>query len=151
MRRRPVQREHAFEAINVTPLIDVVMCLIVFFLLVGKLANDRSAALPLPKSSQGETDKPPDVLIVTVQGAPGPAVGGEAWPAGVPTVSIEDRPSPGPAALERFLRARLAERPLSVVQVRAERSLDYGAVQPVLAACARAGAKTVRLALERVQ
>ncbi len=135
------------------------MCLIVFFLLVGKLATDRSADLRLPKSSQGESEKAADVLVVTVRrsapgaaapapdpGAPAPGPGG--WPALVPTVTADERRLGEPRALETWVRTRLAERPLSVVQVRAERDLPYGAVQPVLSACARGGATTVRLALE---
>lgn len=159
MKRRRTHPDHAFEAINVTPMIDVVMCLIIFFLLVGKLATDRSAALRLPESRQGETEKAADVLVVSVTRNPS-GVGGAvpdsprtsgpgAWPALVPAVLIEDRAMPDPGALERLVRTRLAERPAAVVQVRAERDLQYGAVQPVLSALARAGAGTVRLALER--
>lgn len=144
-------------------MIDVVMCLIIFFLLVGKLATDRSAALRLPVSSQGEAEKASDTLVVSVTRTPPPGGGGGAesapsatqaagaWNAAVPFVIAEDRALEGPGALERLVRTRLAERPLCVVQVRAERDLSYGSVQPVLSALARGGAKTVRLALERVQ
>lgn len=141
-------------------MIDVVMCLIIFFLLVGKLATDRSAALRLPQSSQGETEKAADILVVSITRNPGgvgasistPATGAPSkagWPALVPTVLIEDRSMPDASSLERLVRTRLSERPAAVVQVRAERDLAYGAVQPVLSALARAGATTVRLALER--
>lgn len=154
MRRRAIHPDHAFEAINVTPLIDVVMCLIVFFLLVGKLATDRSASMRLPESSVGETDKAADILVVTVTRTPPPVARGVevvpgGWPGAVPAVVVEDRRLPDSAALERFIHTRMAERPLSVVQVRAERDLSYGAVRPVLSAIARGGATTVRLALER--
>ncbi len=140
-------------------MIDVVMCLIIFFLLVGKLATDRSAALRLPVSSQGEAEKASDIFVVSVTRTPPTGSGGDAsppagpggWAAAVPFVIAEDRPLPDPGALERLVRTRLAERPLCVVQVRAERDLSYGSVQPVLSALARGGAKTVRLALERAQ
>lgn len=133
-------------------MIDVVMCLIIFFLLVGKLATDRSAALRLPESSRGESEKAADVLVVSVTRNPAGVVasGRGGWPGLVPTVLIEDRAMPDAGALERLVRTRLIERPNAVVQVRAERDLAYGAVQPVLSALARAGATTVRLALERV-
>lgn len=149
MRRRTTHPDHAFEAINVTPLIDVVMCLIVFFLLVGKLATDRSQALRLPESAHGEVEKAADILVVTVRGTPTPSSSPDAWPSLVPEVLVDDRRLGSPVALEAWVRTRLAERPLSVLQLRAQRDLSYGAVQPVLAACARAGAGTVRLALER--
>ena len=36
--------------LNVTPLIDIVMVLIIFFLLVGQLAMDRKGAVDLPEA-----------------------------------------------------------------------------------------------------
>ena len=36
------------EGVNVVPMIDVVLCLIVFFLLVGHLAAERRVAMNLP-------------------------------------------------------------------------------------------------------
>ena len=40
--------------LNVTPLIDIVMVLIIFFLLVGQLAMDRKGAVDLPEAASGE-------------------------------------------------------------------------------------------------
>lgn len=138
-------------------MIDVVMCLIIFFLLVGKLATDRSAALRLPVSREGESEKASDILVVNVTRRPpalpdsSPPPPGPGWGGSVPSVLVEDRRMNDAGSLERLVRTRLIERPLCVVQVRAERDLPYGAVQPVLGALARGGAKTVRLALERTR
>jgi biopolymer transport protein ExbD len=156
LKRRSRNTDHSFEAINVTPMIDVVMCLIIFFLLVGKLATDRSAALRLPQSKEGEAEKASDTLVVSVTRTPPPGATDTStvptgWPAAVPFVISEDRTLADAGSLERLVRTRLLERPLCVVQVRAERDLSYGSVQPVLSALARGGAKTVRLALERTQ
>ena len=154
MRRRTLNSiGHPIEGINATPLIDVVMCLIVFFLLVGKMAADKGAGIRLPQTAVGELDKAADVIVVTVAGAPSAvgAPGSPTWPAGVPGVSVDQSDMNSPLSMETYIRSRLAERPLCVVQVRAERDLNYGQVQPVLAAIARGGATTVRLAMERAQ
>ena len=50
MRDRPMRRHHLPESHgthpNVTPLIDVVMCLIVFFMLVAMVAQARGEVVP---------------------------------------------------------------------------------------------------------
>src|ERR1051326_8566662 len=72
MRLRTFHPPHPFGKINVTPMIDVVMCLIVFYLIVGKLAADQRSAMRLPASATGAEDKAQDLLIVNVMpGAPG--------------------------------------------------------------------------------
>ena len=49
-------RAKARPQINVTPLIDVIMCLIIFFLLCGKFAKDEaSARAKIPQSELGQT------------------------------------------------------------------------------------------------
>ena len=65
MRRRSITPHRSFGEVNVTPLIDVVMCLIIFYLMVGKLATDRKTPVTLPESAVG-TQAEPDVLVVNV-------------------------------------------------------------------------------------
>jgi len=47
--------------INVTPLIDVVMCLIIFFLLVGTLSTD--APVRLPQTATGQADSARSITL----------------------------------------------------------------------------------------
>ena len=44
MRRRSLMPEETVAPVNATPLIDVVLCMIVFFLIVGRLAESQSIA-----------------------------------------------------------------------------------------------------------
>ncbi|MDF1869704.1 MAG: biopolymer transporter ExbD, partial [Phycisphaerales bacterium] len=39
--------------VNVTPMIDVVMCLIVFYLMVGQLALDRKSSIVVAETRTG--------------------------------------------------------------------------------------------------
>ena len=50
MKRRSFasSQSHEFHGINVTPMIDVVMCLIIFFLVVSSLAATVIPAVPPP-------------------------------------------------------------------------------------------------------
>ena len=53
MRRKRFQPMHT-EHVNVTPLIDVIMCLIVFFLLCGQLAREESNdKVQIPRAELG--------------------------------------------------------------------------------------------------
>jgi biopolymer transport protein ExbD len=141
MRPRTLQhRPDASMKLNVTPLIDVVMVLIVFFLIVGKLAADRSAFVKLPMTSAGD---PSVVRGVTVALLP-PREG----PAGVPEILVEGQPVPL-EQLGEALKLRLPElaggQQQTPVFLRADRSLPYGMVRPVIAACRNAGITSLRL------
>jgi biopolymer transport protein ExbD len=127
-----------FGEINVTPLIDVVMCLIIFYLMVGKLATDRKTRVNLPDSAIG-AEAEPQVLVVNV------LPGGQAG-----RVIVENKPLEDAASLELLVRDRLDAQPGTIVQIRAEQDLPFGIVSPVMLACTKAGAKDVRLAAERV-
>jgi biopolymer transport protein ExbD len=145
MRRRGLThgtgRAGHFGEINVTPLIDVVMCLIIFYLMVGKLATDRKAEVKLPKSTVGSQAEP-EVLIVNV-------LSGAGMPARADVV-VEGKPIDVEADLEPLVRQRLESKPGTVVEVRASRDLPFGVVSPVLHACTKGGGQNIRLATERV-
>lgn len=148
MRRRHRQHVHAFEGINVTPLIDVVMCLIIFFLIVGKLSADRSQQVKLPETRHGESAKAQDPMVVDVLHAAAGAPGA-AWLGGVGRVLVSGREVADATMLENILRDRILDRPGTAIEVRADRDLPYAAVEPVLRAAGKAGARSVRLATEK--
>ncbi len=138
MRRRVLHAHHPFGDVNVTPLIDVVMCMIVFFLIVGKLVADQRAQLRLPETRSGSAKPAQDVFVINVLASPD---SGEA------RVVVDNEPVETPV-LRELLRARLLRDPATVVQLRASRELPYGAVRPVIDACRDAGVPSVRLAAE---
>ncbi|MEL6739543.1 MAG: biopolymer transporter ExbD [Planctomycetota bacterium] len=121
--------------INVTPLIDVVMCLIVFFLLVGQLALDRRGSDPLPRTLFGERAEPPEPVVVSVLDG------------GLVLLDGVERPV---ESLETALAGRLAREPGLRLRVRAGRDRDFAEVRPVLAAAGEAGIATLELATERL-
>jgi biopolymer transport protein ExbD len=155
MRRRRTHREHHSSEINVTPLIDVVMCLIIFYLMVGKLATDRKTPVTLPESAVGAEAEHGMLIVNVARPVPGvetatPAAGG--WPsetAAAARVVVDGTPLESEEALQRLVRARLDADGSLVVQIRAEQEFAFGVVAPVMRACTRGGAKSVRLAARR--
>ncbi len=134
---------HGGSEINTTPLIDVVMCLIVFYLIVGKLASGQLAEVDLPDATTGDRETPSELFIVNVRS---PDESARAWRVSNAAVIIEGDPVPSPEALTRMLRDRVASKPDTQVQLRASRQLPFAEVDPVLRACTDAGVADITLA-----
>jgi biopolymer transport protein ExbD len=141
MKFRSLQHHAPTGKINVTPLIDVVMVLIVFYLIVGQLAADRRARVDLPATAigvqeEGASSKRPIVITLSGEG-------------GIATIDVDGSPVADAPALATLLKGLDASnRP---VHVRADRGLEYGSVGPLLDACRQAGVASVKLATRRAQ
>lgn len=135
MRIRPPQAANA--KINVTPMIDVVMCLIVFFLIVGQLASDRYEQIDLPASGVGFESDSSDPLVINIVRRDGEV-----------RVVIE-REEIDLATLESIARQHAGASAEGAIRVRAGRTLAYGDVRPVIDACRRAGVRSIALASEK--
>ena len=138
MRVRSFHHVGGISKINVTPLIDVVMVLIIFFLIVGRLASEHGAKVKLPDSASGKVEGDLTKVIVNVASVkPGE------------TVLIIDGISLTLMQLEEFLTRRRVSQPESQVLLRADRVLKYGEVEPVIAVCRKVGFNSIRLVTER--
>lgn len=138
-RRRSSRSRRAGEPLNVTPLIDVVMVLIIFYLMVGSFIDVDYEDVRLPLSTEGAP--PTEGKVFTINVLPPDEAGGRA--------EIHVR---GQVVTTRDLASRLeAERrrtPELSVQLRATRDLPYGAVEPVVRAVAGVGVRSLRLVTE---
>ena len=121
--------------VNVTPMIDVVMCLIVFYLIVGHLVMEREGLARLPESVQGEEqDDYIEPIILTIIDDTRVTVDG--------VDTAIDR-------LESVLGGKMAQQPGVTVRMRAGREMEYELVEPVIDACRAAGVSSLELATER--
>lgn len=133
MRRRTagLAREHPVSHVNVTPMIDVVMCLIVFYLIVGRLVLERRGEVSLPVSTVGDAAaEHADPLVISIERE------------GI--IRLDGREI-APDALADALALRGKGR----VRLRGDRSLPYEAIRPVLDACRDAGITSIELATEQ--
>lgn len=123
---------------NMTPMIDVVFQLIIFFLLSSHLAKQEThLALPLPTAASGretpDDDKPRITVNVLADG----------------TLLLANRSVTGDD-LVGILRERLATHGGELeVRIRSDRSVAYAHVEPIMLACARAGIWNVSYAVLR--
>ena len=139
MRRRSIDPMHD-EHVNVTPLIDVMMCLIIFFLVCGKLAAQESndkVIVPRAELGQQLPEQRDRLLINVVPRGSEQTVATEE-----PLVYVRG----GEIAmndLAKYLRDEKGKTPDVKVIIRADRNIPYQWIAPVLTACAQAGIKSV--------
>lgn len=143
MRRRGLEPMHD-EHVNVTPLIDVVMCLIIFFMICGKLAKDEANDdVKIPTASLGqELPEQRDRLIINVVHAPDSIHGGQVDPSIQPDIYVRGQQISA-ADLESYLEKEKRDAPDIKVILRADRDLAYDWIAPILISCAQANIKAV--------
>ncbi len=137
--RKPNLRVTAAADFNITPMIDVVMLLIVFFLLASHLSRQETQTpLELPKADTGldpieETNRRRIIVNVLPDG--------DVLLAGQPV------------SHEEFARRIQVERQASSreleVRIRADRQVHYRHVGPLLVACAKNNLWKVSFAVQR--
>ena len=117
--------------INVTPLVDVCLVLLIIFMVVTPLIND---AVRLPETpTPGAMAERPDQFVVVVGGDGGVAVAGR------------------PVTADGLAEALRAEaRAGREVVIKADRAIPYGRVREVMLALSRAGIGRVGLVTRRI-
>jgi biopolymer transport protein ExbD len=139
--RLPPRRSLASAYINMTPMIDVTFQLIIFFLLSSRLAQQETQMeLDLPAAASGreavDDDRPRLTVNVSADGRV--------------MLSSTETPPEEMARRLRIERERLGGD--LEVRVRADRSVPYRLVAPILLACAEAGIWNVTFAVvEKVE
>ena len=119
--------------INVTPMIDVLLVLLIIFMVVQQgLQRGVSMQVPPPKDKNdvAQQNNPEDQIVLEV--TPGP------------NYAINTRPVTG-AALEQTLRDIYAQRPRKVIFVKGAENLSYGDVVHAVDASRAAGVEVVGL------
>ena len=122
--------------INVTPLVDVVLVLLIIFMVVTPmLQRGKDVILPLSKV----VDKDPgsgDPLILSVTSDK------RVW---------VDKDSYDPAGLEQRLRDEIIAQPNRPFLLKGDSRVTGGGIRNVMAIARKAGARGVRIAVEQIR
>lgn len=139
--RPPTSSARAGLGINMTPMIDVVFQLIIFFLVASHLARQETqVAVDLPTAASGhQEDEQPELRRVVVNVLPGIGTDGRVQVGGRLLTHTE---------LDAMIQyeSRSGDRGLEV-RIRSDRRMPYRAVEPILLSCARAGVWNVTFAV----
>jgi biopolymer transport protein ExbD len=121
------------EGIDITPLMDIVFQLLLFFILTSAFLQP-SLPLDLPGSSR-EPEQAEADMVVSVDGNGRVFLNEDAVPAPIETI-------------EPALRRLVTEKPDAVVILRGDRQVRYGSFFEILDTIRNVGIKTVNLAYE---
>ena len=116
-------RPEPMSEINVTPLVDVMLVLVVIFIITAPLLTS-SIKLDLPKTDAAKPVDAPKFVSLTIDRA------GQAF--------FNDKPVTQPELAQRLTDAAAAN-PDTEVQLRADQSVPYGRVVEVMGAAQKAG------------
>ncbi|MCK5696805.1 MAG: biopolymer transporter ExbD [Gammaproteobacteria bacterium] len=113
---------------NLTPLIDIVFLLLVFFMLTSHFVRDEVLNIDLPEADSGEAlDEPQQVeVIINEEGD---------YSVNSQRVSLE--------ALEQLLVTELSEQKEKIVRIRGDENVDLGIAIGAFDAARKAGASGV--------
>jgi biopolymer transport protein ExbD len=159
----PMAEEH----VNVTPLIDVVMCLIIFFMICGKLAKDEmtggEVAIPLARLGQEIKEQRGRLVINIVPDTSIPLPAGmdatkpdqkqavsEFYGRIPPKIWVRGKER-SETELVDFLRTEVKDNKDLKVMIRADQAQQYVYVAPILVDCARANIKSVNFSTMELQ
>lgn len=120
------QSQRSSADINIVPLVDVILVLLVIFIVTAPLIT-QAVKVDLPDADSQPADSRVQPVVVTIE-----ADGALHW-AGSPLTLAE---------LEQRARG-LAARPDAELHIEADRAVAYDAVAQVLAAAARAGVERI--------
>jgi len=134
--RLPSQSIQRGLQFNITPLIDVVFLLIIFFLVASHfIRNEQVEQVELPTATQGrDEDEVPSRILVTVASDKRLLLGGHE-------ATLEE--------IERRLQFVAEEHGAgsTELRIRADRSVPYSVIEPLLLTAARLGITKVRFAV----
>jgi len=122
--------------INITPLVDVVLVLLIIFMVVTPmLQRGKSVTLPKSRSTEKEKkDSDPLILSVTLDRQ----------------VYLEKDPLDD-AGLEAALRRELQKKPDRRILLKGDEKLSYGEIRRVMNVARKAGARGINLGVEELK
>ena len=118
--------------INVTPLIDVVLVLLIIFMVVTPLL-ERGKSVNLPHSQKSDENKEPETLVISMPSDK------TLWVEGTQATT---------ETLASVLSLAIAEHPGRKVVLKGDETLTVGPVREVMAAAKAAGVNQVLLAVQ---
>lgn len=127
--RRPAGRYRPMSEINVTPLVDVMLVLLVVFMVAAPLLT-IGVPVDLPQTQAPPITDPKEPLVITINGS------GQIF--------IHDTEIPTQSLVAR-LEAITGNNPEALLYVRADKAIDYGRVLEVMSLVSAAGFHKVSL------
>lgn len=116
--------DEAVSEINVTPLVDVMLVLVIILLVTAPLLTQSvNVALPKTASTTPDTEKQPMQLGIDAQGG----------------ITLNKNAVADLSALDTTLRGELTANPELIIHIYADQGVNYGKVAEIMATVQHAG------------
>ena len=122
------------RSLNLTPLIDIVFLLLVFFMLTSHFVNDEAISIDLPQALSAVTQDEETVVEVIINSQGEISINGER-------VDLNE--------LENKLSTSLAAKEKKLVTLRGDQAANLGIAVNVLDAAKKAGAESVDIVTQQ--
>lgn len=126
---------HSNVVLNLTPLIDIVFLLLVFFMLTAHFVEDQALVVDLPDADNAPSATENEEIVTVIISSQG-------------EILINDQPAPEDELVE-FLRNALDKSEDRMMRIRGDSEANLGVAVKVLDAAEAAGAKAVDILTEK--
>ncbi len=133
--RRTRRREQEESEVNLTPMLDVVFIMLIFFIVTASFVKEAGIDVTRPPAATAERKERGNILIAITEND-------QIW---------MDRRQVDPRALRANIERLHAENPQGSVVIQADKNSKNGLLVMVMDAARLAGVKSVALAAEVVQ
>ncbi len=132
----PADDDEIMAGINITPLVDVCLVLVIIFMVTAPIMSDPLIKVNLPKAHTREGEEK-DKITITL-GADG-------------RFALNDKEFKTLPEMEDELKVKLAESDSKLVILRADQEATHGKLTDLMAAAKDAGAATLTIATEQAR
>lgn len=131
-----LQEEHPITEINVTPLTDVFMVLLVIFMVTTPMMIQSAVKVDLPEVSKTEAADEVGIMVTLTRGN---------------KIYVDDQlvPEPQLENLKQWMAGKLSKQPNRRVIVNGDRGVLHGQYIEVVDTVQQAGAKRIGMGVER--
>ena len=137
MRRKPTHQGDSAD-VNITPLLDIVFILLIFFIVTATFLREKGIDVRTPENNEDQEDSiPPPVLLLAIQD--------DGF------VRVNNVRQIDPASVKPVVQEFVAREPQGVVLVSASPESESGVAVEVLDQAADGGAGAVSLTLQKEQ
>ena len=129
--------------LNLAPMVDVIMCLLIFFMLATKMVERENSAIDLPVAAsalEAEKQALGSRLVVNIL-SPAPGEAGPVYVLGGESIPLSD--------LISRLKHEASVDPTVNCVIRGDRGVPYRAVEAILRGCAGAGIENITFSAVR--
>jgi biopolymer transport protein ExbD len=134
MRRRRLAQENEEEEVNLTPMLDVVFIMLIFFIVTASFVKESGIDVNRPDAATAERKERGNILVAISEN-------GQIW---------MDKRQIDPRALRANIERLHAENPQGAVVIQADKMARTGLLVKVMDAARLAGVANVSIAAEVV-